>query len=152
MYIYIFIYMYIYIYMQFKCGNVNWWQWGIGNANNQWMLCQEAKQILVVPVPGSVLRVGLRETFGAPNPGWMQYDDEATWPSWWQLAFHVGKQRHKPPMTRNGLYIPPYTTYIIWYVCGDDWGMVYGIVLARGFFHDLAGWWFLYLKVSKPND
>ena len=37
---------------------------------------EEAKQILVVPVPGSVLRVGLRETFGAPNPGWMQYDDE----------------------------------------------------------------------------
>ncbi|CAK9015623.1 unnamed protein product [Durusdinium trenchii] len=37
---------------------------------------EEAKQILVIPVPGSVLRVGLRETFGAPNPGWMQYDDE----------------------------------------------------------------------------
>lgn len=37
---------------------------------------EEVKQILVVPVPGSVLRVGLRETFGAPNPGWMQYDDE----------------------------------------------------------------------------
>lgn len=36
---------------------------------------EEAKQILVIPVPGSVLRVGLRETFGAPNPGWMQYDD-----------------------------------------------------------------------------
>ncbi|CAE7651836.1 unnamed protein product, partial [Symbiodinium pilosum] len=37
---------------------------------------EETKQILVIPVPGSILRVGLRETFGAPNPGWMQYDDE----------------------------------------------------------------------------
>jgi len=33
------------------------------------------KEIVVVPVPGMVLRVGLRETYTAPNPGWMQYDD-----------------------------------------------------------------------------
>mmetsp|Transcript_125367 Transcript_125367/g.390309 ORF Transcript_125367/g.390309 Transcript_125367/m.390309 type:complete len:347 (-) Transcript_125367:48-1088(-) len=33
------------------------------------------KIIVVVPVPGFVLRVGLRETYEAPNPGWMQYDD-----------------------------------------------------------------------------
>ena len=32
------------------------------------------------------------------------------------------KQCHKPPMIGNGLY---YTTY----KNGDDWGMVYGIVL-----------------------
>mmetsp|Transcript_23911 Transcript_23911/g.60427 ORF Transcript_23911/g.60427 Transcript_23911/m.60427 type:complete len:643 (+) Transcript_23911:135-2063(+) len=33
------------------------------------------KEVVVVPVPGLVLRVGLRETYKAPNPGWMQYDD-----------------------------------------------------------------------------
>mmetsp|Transcript_65479 Transcript_65479/g.142817 ORF Transcript_65479/g.142817 Transcript_65479/m.142817 type:complete len:594 (+) Transcript_65479:53-1834(+) len=36
---------------------------------------EETKEIIIIPVPGSVLRVGLKETFGAPNPGWMQYDD-----------------------------------------------------------------------------
>ena len=35
------------------------------------------------------------------------------------------KQCHKPPMTGNGNY----TTYIYIYINGDDWGMVYGIVL-----------------------
>lgn len=37
---------------------------------------EETKEIVVVQCPGSVLKVGLRETFGVPNPGWMQYDDE----------------------------------------------------------------------------
>lgn len=36
---------------------------------------QEGKEILLIPVPGFVLKVGLRETFAVPNPGWMQYDD-----------------------------------------------------------------------------
>jgi len=36
---------------------------------------EETKEVVVVPVPGLVLRVGLRETFKVPNPGWMQYDD-----------------------------------------------------------------------------
>jgi len=36
---------------------------------------EETKEVVVVPVPGLVLRVGLRETFVQPNPGWMQYDD-----------------------------------------------------------------------------
>jgi len=36
---------------------------------------EDRKEVVVVPVPGLVLRVGLRETFGVPNPGWMQYDD-----------------------------------------------------------------------------
>jgi len=37
---------------------------------------EETKEIVVVKLPGSVLRVGLRETYQVPNPGWMQYDDE----------------------------------------------------------------------------
>eukprot|EP00931_Biecheleriopsis_adriatica_P101805 TRINITY_DN76883_c0_g1_i1.p1 TRINITY_DN76883_c0_g1~~TRINITY_DN76883_c0_g1_i1.p1 ORF type:complete len:615 (-),score=123.84 TRINITY_DN76883_c0_g1_i1:7-1851(-) len=37
---------------------------------------EEKKELVVVAVPGSVLRVGLRETFGVPNPGWMQFDDQ----------------------------------------------------------------------------
>jgi len=36
---------------------------------------EETKIIVTVPVPGFVLKVGLRETYTAPNPGWMQYDD-----------------------------------------------------------------------------
>mmetsp|Transcript_54264 Transcript_54264/g.126338 ORF Transcript_54264/g.126338 Transcript_54264/m.126338 type:complete len:612 (+) Transcript_54264:138-1973(+) len=36
---------------------------------------EETKIIVTVPVPGLVLKVGLRETYAAPNPGWMQYDD-----------------------------------------------------------------------------
>lgn len=36
---------------------------------------EEQKTIVVVPVPGDLLRIGLRETWLAPNPGWMQYDD-----------------------------------------------------------------------------
>jgi len=36
---------------------------------------EETKDIVVVQVPGSVLRVGLRETYETPNPGWMQFDD-----------------------------------------------------------------------------
>lgn len=36
---------------------------------------EETKIIVTVPVPGFVLKVGLRETYYAPNPGWMQYDD-----------------------------------------------------------------------------
>lgn len=36
---------------------------------------EETKEVLVIPVPGLVLRVGFRETYGVPNPGWMQYDD-----------------------------------------------------------------------------
>lgn len=36
---------------------------------------EETKEILIVPVPGFILRTGLRETWEAPNPGWMQYDD-----------------------------------------------------------------------------
>jgi len=36
---------------------------------------EETKEILIIPVPGFILRMGLRETWGVPNPGWMQYDD-----------------------------------------------------------------------------
>jgi len=36
---------------------------------------EERKEVVVIPVPGMILRGGLRETFGVPNPGWMQYDD-----------------------------------------------------------------------------
>lgn len=36
---------------------------------------EETKEIVVVKVPGLVLKVGLRETWVAPNPGWMQFDD-----------------------------------------------------------------------------
>jgi len=36
---------------------------------------EETKEILIIPVPGFILRGGLRETWEAPNPGWMQYDD-----------------------------------------------------------------------------
>lgn len=36
---------------------------------------EETKEIVIVPVPGFVLRVGLRETWESPNPGWMQFDD-----------------------------------------------------------------------------
>ena len=43
--------------------------------------------------------------------GYTPFSDK---PKWWQLALKMwGKQRHKVPMTRNGLYIPPCTTYII---------------------------------------
>jgi hypothetical protein len=36
---------------------------------------EETKEVVIVPVPGLVLKVGLRETYNVPNPGWMQYDD-----------------------------------------------------------------------------
>eukprot|EP00928_Gymnodinium_smaydae_P062725 TRINITY_DN46519_c0_g1_i1.p1 TRINITY_DN46519_c0_g1~~TRINITY_DN46519_c0_g1_i1.p1 ORF type:complete len:655 (+),score=141.50 TRINITY_DN46519_c0_g1_i1:112-1965(+) len=36
---------------------------------------EETKEVVVVPVPGLVLRTGLRETWDQPNPGWMQMDD-----------------------------------------------------------------------------
>lgn len=36
---------------------------------------EETKEIFVIPVPGFILKMGLRETWGVPNPGWMQYDD-----------------------------------------------------------------------------
>lgn len=35
----------------------------------------ETQDLVICSVPGSVIRVGLRETWEAPNPGWMQYDD-----------------------------------------------------------------------------
>lgn len=35
----------------------------------------ENPKMLRIPVPGYILQVGLRDTFGQPNPGWMQYDD-----------------------------------------------------------------------------
>jgi hypothetical protein len=36
---------------------------------------EETKEILIIPVPGFLLRIGLCETWGVPNPGWMQMDD-----------------------------------------------------------------------------
>lgn len=36
---------------------------------------EETKIVVVVPVPGLVLKYGLRETWAAPNPGFMQCDD-----------------------------------------------------------------------------
>lgn len=33
------------------------------------------KEVVIVPVPGLILKTGLRETWEKPNPGWMQYDD-----------------------------------------------------------------------------
>lgn len=36
---------------------------------------EETKEVVIVSVPGFCLKVGLRETYEAPNPGWMQYDD-----------------------------------------------------------------------------
>eukprot|EP01134_Creolimax_fragrantissima_P000136 CFRG0136T1 len=35
----------------------------------------ETDEVIIVEIPGSVLRAGLRETWTEPNPGWMQYDD-----------------------------------------------------------------------------
>lgn len=35
----------------------------------------EGQELVICRVPGSVLRVGLQETWTAPNPGWFQYDD-----------------------------------------------------------------------------
>merc|ERR1712232_540425 len=35
---------------------------------------EETKEVVIVPVPGLVLKSGLRETYNVPNPGWMQYD------------------------------------------------------------------------------
>lgn len=37
---------------------------------------QGEKEVQMCLCPGEVLRVGLRETFGAPNPGWFQYDEQ----------------------------------------------------------------------------
>jgi hypothetical protein len=36
----------------------------------------ETQEIFVVDLPGAILRVGLRETWHAPNPGWFQIDDK----------------------------------------------------------------------------
>eukprot|EP00746_Dinoflagellata_sp_MGD_P023878 gnl/MRDRNA2_/MRDRNA2_156003_c0_seq1.p1 gnl/MRDRNA2_/MRDRNA2_156003_c0~~gnl/MRDRNA2_/MRDRNA2_156003_c0_seq1.p1 ORF type:complete len:491 (+),score=96.46 gnl/MRDRNA2_/MRDRNA2_156003_c0_seq1:203-1474(+) len=36
---------------------------------------QDHQEIVICTVPGHVLKGGLRETWLAPNPGWMQYDD-----------------------------------------------------------------------------
>merc|ERR1719215_2126684 len=36
---------------------------------------EEKKEVVIVPVPGLVLKTGLRETWSVPNPGWMQFDD-----------------------------------------------------------------------------
>jgi len=36
---------------------------------------EETKEILIIPVPGFLLRIGLCETWTVPNPGWMQFDD-----------------------------------------------------------------------------
>jgi len=38
----------------------------------------EAVQIVVASVPGDLLRIGPRETWGAPGGAWMQYDDGVT--------------------------------------------------------------------------
>jgi hypothetical protein len=41
----------------------------------------EAQEIFVTECPGAVIRVGLRETWRSPNPGWFQFDDQASPPT-----------------------------------------------------------------------
>ena len=44
---------------------------------------------MIATLPGSVLKVGLRETWEAPNPGWFQFDDRLLVDPTTKLVTHV---------------------------------------------------------------
>ena len=60
----------------------------------------ERQEILVAETPGWALKVGLKETWTNPNPGWMQYDDGIEVDPETQLVVAIGGE----PLDDNRIY------------------------------------------------